>query len=55
MTRNEAENLLGLSSDYNDEALKKAFKKLALEYHPDRNKDPGAESKFKEINQAFQE
>ncbi|MFZ4795884.1 MAG: DnaJ domain-containing protein [Bacteroidia bacterium] len=54
MTRNEAEKLLGLSSDYNDEALKKAFKKLALEYHPDRNKDPGAESKFKEINQAFQ-
>ena len=37
-----------------DEALKRAFRKLAFQYHPDRNKDPGAEQKFKEINEAYQ-
>ncbi len=37
-----------------DEALKRAFRKLAFQYHPDRNKDPGAEEKFKEINEAYQ-
>ena len=37
-----------------DEALKRAFRKLAFQYHPDRNKDPGAEGKFKEINEAYQ-
>ena len=37
-----------------DEEIKKAFRKLALQYHPDRNRDPGAEGKFKEINEAYQ-
>ena len=37
-----------------DEALKRVFRKLAFQYHPDRNKDPGAEEKFKEINEAYQ-
>ena len=37
-----------------NEEIKKAFRKLALQYHPDRNRDPGAEEKFKEINGAYQ-
>ena len=37
-----------------EEEIKKAFRKLALKYHPDRNKEKGAETKFKEINEAYQ-
>jgi len=46
--------LLGVSRDVDDAALKKAFRKLAMQYHPDRNPDNAeAEQKFKEINQAY--
>ena len=34
--------------------IKKAYRKLARKYHPDINKDPGAEDKFKEINAAYE-
>ena len=33
--------------------IKKAFRKLAFQYHPDRNKEPDAEDKFKEISEAY--
>ncbi|MQG18571.1 MAG: molecular chaperone DnaJ [SAR202 cluster bacterium] len=46
--------LLGVSRDSTDEDIKKAFRKLALKYHPDRNKDKDAPEKFKEINEAYQ-
>ncbi len=36
------------------EDIKRAFRKLALEFHPDRNKDEGASERFKEINEAYQ-
>lgn len=46
---------LGLEKNANEEDIKKAFRKLALQYHPDRNPgDKGAEEKFKEINEAYQ-
>ena len=46
--------ILGVGKNATDEEIKKAFRKLALEFHPDRNKSKGAEEKFKEINEAYQ-
>ena len=47
-------DILGVSKGATDEQLKSAFRKKALEYHPDRNKSKDAEEKFKEINEAYQ-
>ncbi|HEX2297448.1 MAG TPA: DnaJ C-terminal domain-containing protein [Pseudonocardiaceae bacterium] len=44
---------LGVSRDASSEQLQQAFRKLARQYHPDVNKDPGAEERFKEINEAY--
>jgi molecular chaperone DnaJ len=46
--------VLGVPRNANDEEIKRAFRKLAFQYHPDHNKNPGAEDKFKEINEAYQ-
>ena len=47
--------VLGIKKDASDEEIKKAFRKLAVKYHPDKNKDDkDAEEKFKEINDAYQ-
>lgn len=47
-------DVLGVSRDASLEEIKKAYRKLALEWHPDRNKSPGAEERFKEINEAYE-
>ena len=47
-------DLLGVRRNASDEDIKRAFRKLAMEYHPDRNKREGAAEKFKEINEAYQ-
>lgn len=46
--------VLGVEKSASAEELKKAYRKLALQYHPDRNKTKEAEEKFKEINQAYE-
>lgn len=47
--------LLGVARDVSEEDLKKAYRKLAMEYHPDRNKDnKEAEAKFKEVGEAYE-
>jgi molecular chaperone DnaJ len=45
---------LGVPRDASDAAIKKAFRKLAQQWHPDVNKDPAAHDRFKEINEAYQ-
>ena len=45
---------LGVSSDASAEDIKKAYRRLARKYHPDINKEPDAEEKFKEINAAYE-
>ena len=47
-------DILGVGKNATPEEIKKAFRKLALEFHPDRNKDKDAEARFKEINEAYQ-
>jgi molecular chaperone DnaJ len=46
--------VLGVSRNASDEDIRRAFRKLAFQYHPDRNREPRAEEKFKEINEAYQ-
>lgn len=45
--------VLGVARDADEKAIKDAFRKLAMQYHPDRNREPGAEEKFKEIAEAY--
>ena len=44
--------ILGVSRDSTQEEIQKAYRKLAREYHPDVNKDSGAEARFKEFGEA---
>ncbi|KAI5612931.1 DnaJ (Hsp40)-like, subfamily B, member 5-like, partial [Silurus asotus] len=46
-------SVLGVSSDSNEEEIRRAYKRLALRYHPDKNPEADAEEKFKQIAQAY--
>ena len=46
--------LLGVDRDADADTLKRAYRRMARQYHPDVNKDPGAEEKFKEIGRAYE-
>ncbi len=50
---NKLYDILGVPRTISDEDLRKKYKKLALKYHPDRNKEAGALEKFKEISTAY--
>ena len=47
-------DVLGVSRSADQEEIKRAYRRLARKYHPDVNKDPGAEDTFKEINRAYE-
>src|SRR5258707_6753173 len=46
--------VLGVARNASDEELKKAFRRLAKQYHPDANKEQGAEARFVEISEAYE-
>ena len=53
-TKRDYYEVLGVQKGATDDEIKRAFKRLAMKYHPDRNKDPDAGDKFREINEAYQ-
>ena len=46
--------ILGISKGATDDEIKKAYRKMAVKWHPDKNKSPEAEEKFKDIAMAYE-
>ena len=47
-------DVLGVSKESDDGEIKKAYRKLSLQHHPDRNQEDDTTEKFQEINEAFE-
>lgn len=54
MNNTEFYDRLGVSKDASQDEIKKAYRKMSKKYHPDINKEPGAEAKYKEIQEAYE-
>lgn len=55
MAKRDYYEILGIDRDADDKAIKKAYRRLAMKYHPDRNPDdPAADEKFKEATEAYE-
>ncbi|HFU3714723.1 TPA: molecular chaperone DnaJ [Streptococcus suis] len=54
MNNTEYYDRLGVSKDASQDEIKKAYRKLSKKYHPDINKDAGAEDKYKEVQEAYE-
>ncbi|MCI0502806.1 MAG: molecular chaperone DnaJ [Fusobacteria bacterium] len=53
MSKRDYYEVLGVSKTATDTEIKKAYRKLSMKYHPDKNKDEGATDKFKEVQEAY--
>lgn len=53
MTKRDYYEVLGISKKSSQTEIKRVYRKLALKYHPDKNKSPDAEEKFKELSEAY--
>ena len=54
MAKRDYYEVLGLERDASESDVKKAYRRLAMKFHPDRNQDPAAEEKFKEASEAYE-
>ena len=54
MAKKDYYEILGVSKTADEREIKKAYKRLAMKYHPDRNQEQDAEIKFKEVKEAYE-
>uniref|UniRef100_UPI001F09C32F DnaJ domain-containing protein n=1 Tax=Lactobacillus crispatus TaxID=47770 RepID=UPI001F09C32F len=54
MAQEDYYKVLGVDRDASDQEISRAYRKLAKKYHPDLNHEPGAEEKYKQVNEAYE-